>query len=343
MSYSLLSDNVLTTLIQEYPLLDNDFLEVMKSNMPVSQDVEEVLSYRLKLIPQNIADTLISWQVYNPWLKTPTPTLLLRELNDLRMEKQLYFNDLMDVLSQDTSSYDFAKEMLMREMDYISSIFLLSRTYIEEGNIDSVMAILEPATELLDYFDMEEIMGKEGDSIPIPAEERAILDWLKFSMLLIDLKTEDRSFYELTAEELMNVYKIATRCPTNQTSAEAQSVLEYYYNYEIDVCEEMQTKSSNYHNIDPSKFKTPKVKAFLRDCHPNPAKNYTNIGYYIPQEQTGQITLSDIYGHKIYEFKAYEGDNTIQISTAALSNGIYVYGLIVDGVPVEYKKLVIIK
>jgi hypothetical protein len=343
LTYSPLSDYVLHTLICEYPLLDTDFMEVMKYNMPVSNNVYDYLSYRLATVPKNIADTIISWQTYNPWLINPTPTLLSRTIEDFKTEKQLYFNDLMDVLSQDTSSYDFAKEMLMREAMLQHNMQLLLRSYIEEGNVDTVLAIAMPLLEEIGYFD-EYVIDKDGKIISGRSTiAQDLLDWIDFTFLLIDLKTENRTFYELTAEELMNVYKIATRCPTNPTSAEAQSVLEYYYNIGLYICEDVFMKSTKYQDIDPSKFKTPKVKAFLRDCHPNPAKNYTNIGYYIPQGQTGQITLSDIYGHKIYEFKAYEGDNTIQISTATLSNGIYVYGLIVDGVPVEYKKLVIIK
>ena len=155
---------------------------------------------------------------------------------------------------------------------------------------------------------------------------------------------ENRSFYQLTKDERHTIHQIATRCPSNLASAEAQSIYLYYFKHLIPICHDNpKIKSSVFEGIDKSKFKYPKIKAFLRDAHPNPTKDYTNIGYYLPKGQNGTITINDLFGHKIYEFKIYEGENTLQLSTSALQAGVYIYGMVVDGATVDYKKLIIIK
>jgi hypothetical protein len=74
---------------------------------------------------------------------------------------------------------------------------------------------------------------------------------------------------------------------------------------------------------------------------PNPANNYTNITYNIPQQKESKIIVTNLLGKKVNEIFLNGKSNSMQISTADLYSGIYMYSLMIDGKLMNTKKLVV--
>jgi len=60
---------------------------------------------------------------------------------------------------------------------------------------------------------------------------------------------------------------------------------------------------------------------------PNPSNGNTIISYRLPENGKIVLTLTDSNGKLLYKtkVKAFSGDNTLEINTQNLSNGIYFY------------------
>jgi hypothetical protein len=77
---------------------------------------------------------------------------------------------------------------------------------------------------------------------------------------------------------------------------------------------------------------------------PNPFAEQTSISYFIPEDvTTAQIMFFDISGRVIKTVDVQKGKGIITVFASNLSSGTYNYSLLVDGKPVETKKMVKMK
>jgi len=90
---------------------------------------------------------------------------------------------------------------------------------------------------------------------------------------------------------------------------------------------------------------SPKVGANLLQNIPNPFSSITEVRYTLPQAyKKGVLVVSDLQGKEIKSFKLKSGNNqTLEISSNNLENGLYLYSMIVDGKILETKRFVISK
>ncbi len=56
---------------------------------------------------------------------------------------------------------------------------------------------------------------------------------------------------------------------------------------------------------------------------------------------TGEITVNDMYGKTIANYKLLEGENTLEIINNNWAPGIYTYAMFANGKLIEVKKMVI--
>jgi hypothetical protein len=89
---------------------------------------------------------------------------------------------------------------------------------------------------------------------------------------------------------------------------------------------------------------TPVEKWKLSDARPNPAKDHTWIHYTLPDDaQNAQITIRNLVGTTVHTENLIPGNDRFRLNTSDLTNGIYIYSLILDNQLVKSKRLVVAK
>ncbi len=80
----------------------------------------------------------------------------------------------------------------------------------------------------------------------------------------------------------------------------------------------------------------------LSNPQPNPARGFTWINYAVPAHKgNAQIVLRNLLGKKVHSENLDINGNRIRINTHNLTNGIYIYSLIIDSQMIESKRLVV--
>ncbi|GEM_PF-1164847 len=80
----------------------------------------------------------------------------------------------------------------------------------------------------------------------------------------------------------------------------------------------------------------------LADPQPNPARGFTWINYAVPAHKgNAQIVLRNLLGKQVHSENLDINGNRIRINTHNLTNGIYIYSLIIDSQVIESKRLVV--
>lgn len=92
---------------------------------------------------------------------------------------------------------------------------------------------------------------------------------------------------------------------------------------------------------DITGFETP-GKWRLNDARPNPARDHTWIDYDLPVGvQNAQIVVRNLLGNLVHTENLSMGNERARINTSGLSNGIYIYSLVIDNQVVQSKRLVV--
>ncbi len=80
----------------------------------------------------------------------------------------------------------------------------------------------------------------------------------------------------------------------------------------------------------------------LGDASPNPARAFTMINVDLPPGvQNAQIVVRNLLGNLVHTENLGLGNERVRINTAGMSNGIYIYSLIIDNQVVQSKRLVV--
>lgn len=83
-------------------------------------------------------------------------------------------------------------------------------------------------------------------------------------------------------------------------------------------------------------------KPFLSNPFPNPANEYTAVFYKLPGHQNqGYIIICDINGKRVQEIKINGSNEYVLLNSSNLSNGTYLYSLVVENQILDTKKMVI--
>jgi len=311
-----LSDTVITALLIEYPLSHGNFKNVMKLNMPVSPEVSPYLHARLETVPQGIYNQLFSLQTSNT--NFTTATSIKRQIDYWENERNLLINDIITALL-DTAYYspDLVKEILESENTLEAKQLLIS-TAIAGG----------------DYTEAQDLLNT------INPETQKISDWIQYHQLLLTLFENENSIYNMDSVQLSFIVEQAYKCPADYTSANAQALLSLLFGIEVPECVEM-TNRNTIQLVKDVDFTLPESDAYIMDNFPDPFTDYTLINYYLPEETEGRIIVSDITGRIISEYNLVNGENTLEIRNNNWATGVYSYGMIVNGKPIEFKKMII--
>jgi hypothetical protein len=310
-----LSDTVITSLLIEYPLSHGNFKLVMERNMPVSKNVEPYLFARLLTLPNGISNQLYPLQVSNS--QYTTIRQLQNQINFLSLEKQLIINELAEKLIDSTNNRPEDAKSILEYENTLSSKQILHSTNFASNTIganENIQAILN------EYEEAE--------------------DWVNLQLMFLSLEDEHKTLYNLNSTQLDFVRELATQCPPNRASANAQAVLFLLFGEEFQPCEFMSNRNT-LSLIKDVNFAVPETDAYIEDNFPDPFIDKTLINYYLPEGNDGKIIVSDMYGRTISEYALISGENTLEINSDKLVPGVYSYGLIVNNKIIEFKKMVI--
>jgi len=83
--------------------------------------------------------------------------------------------------------------------------------------------------------------------------------------------------------------------------------------------------------------------ARLWQNEPNPTDGTTLIRYRIPRQAgQAQINVYSLKGEQLKSFPiSQRGEGQLSLNTATLPEGIYLYRLVIDGKPIDAKKLLL--
>jgi len=86
-------------------------------------------------------------------------------------------------------------------------------------------------------------------------------------------------------------------------------------------------------------------KALLGDNYPNPFDNSTRINYFLPEyASSAQINIFDMAGKLVREVDIDNtGNGVLEVNVSDITNGVYTYQMLVDGVVVDTKTMSVAK
>lgn len=210
------------------------------------------------------------------------------------------------------------------------------------------------------YYDKVENMGKLYDALQIASENNptnfviaknsintlAIIDPIEdYLKTVIDMSLEKQiSGIDFGNAELLVLRSIAAMCPYNEGTGVyiARSLLVPYdpigTEYE-NACETEGTRTMSFENEEPvSIISDHKFLLF-----PNPNNGNMIFNYEINETDNANLFIYDITGRKISDYKLKANSNSLVIKESELSNGIYLYKVIINGKMAKSDRLVIIK
>ncbi len=313
-----LSDRVLLAAIKEKPKpLPPDILkEIIISNSPVTDTVMSALN-TLKL-PEDIQQ-----QIQEVQTGTSARAELEQQISYIESQKGIAENDLMRQYLNDTTI----------------------------NGIDSVIAYLETQTDLINKKQLVQAylvanQCKEAKILlgQLPQENNEDINFYNFYNLLTDLCVSEKTYFELTSAQEQTVREIAES--ETSVSVNAQAILSMVYNEKFpEIIEELKfivDLRNAPQQGEPLGDQITKQIQFVK-IYPNPAENTITIELSAELDNENiSVEIYNYLGQKII-FYNFAGDllNTLDVSD--LSNGIYIFKILVGNKIIAREKVVIEK
>ena len=171
-------------------------------------------------------------------------------------------------------------------------------------------------------------------------EEQAFID---LQSALLTIYSSGRSIYEMDSTEEQLVRDIASSSVSSLARTNACAILFIVFNEDCGFDISTPAQRINNANNNSSSLEEETGMGFLGESYPNPATNKVYIPYYLPVESGGIMNIYDVNGKTLGSFILIQGENVLEINTVTLPSGVYAYGITIDGVQTETRRMVIIK
>jgi len=304
-----LSDTVLITLNNQNPLSNGNYKNVMNESLPVTRAVVPSFISRVETLPPGIKNQLKAKQANNPG--KITIGYLETMLSQAKLTKQLYFNEIISLLL-DTNRTADAVTLFEREATPVANM-LLAATYISDSNYSSAAAKIAL----------------------LPDDNSQYSEWKEYSTFLLNHYAQGKTLEQLDSSQIEFVRTLAYHCPEGMATVNAKAILMYLYREEVSACPLSGTRSMRFENNEIKQTKT-----FLGDNYPDPFSRNTIIPYYLPEATKAEIIIKDVTGRIILCLPLHEGENKLEIDSKGWANGVYFYGMSINGENIDNKKMV---
>jgi len=307
-----LSDTVLIALNTQNPLSNGNYKNVMEENLPVTRKVVPSFNSRVETLPPGIKNQLKAKQASNPG--KITIGYLETILGQTKLARQLYFNELISLLLSPAYNRKADAITLFEREGTPTANMVLAATYMNDGNYSlaaSKIALL-------------------------PNDEPQFAEWKSYSTLLLNHLAQGKTLEELDENQIDNIRTIAYEWPEGMATVNAKAILMYLFMEQVPSCSESGTRSMRFGNNQISVIK----KSYLGDNYPDPFSRNTIIPYYLPEGTKAEIIIKDVTGRIILSLSLHEGENKLEIDSKGWANGIYFYGMNINGENIDNKKMV---
>ncbi len=309
---SLLSDTVLITLNSQNALSNSHYKNVMEKNLPVIRKVVPSFNSKVETLPSDIKSQLKAKQVSSPGKITIGN--LETKLGQTKHTRQLYFNELISSLLSPANNRKADAITLFEREGTPSSNMLLAATYMTDRNYSlaaSKIALL-------------------------PNDDPQFAKWKSYATVLLNHFAQGKTLEELDESQIDFIRTIAYGCPEGMATVNAKAILMYLFMEQVPSCPESGTQSMRFANNSIQKAKS----SYLGDNYPDPFNSNTVIPYYLPEGSNGEIIIKDVTGRIILTLSLQSGENTIEINSKDWADGVYLYGMSINGENIENKKMV---
>ncbi len=118
-----------------------------------------------------------------------------------------------------------------------------------------------------------------------------------------------------------------------------------YEFYDINEVFETVSVTVNFNISSTTNILTrPLASESLGEASPNPARGFTSIPFEISADgKNAQLVVRNLLGNIVHQQNLQLGNQKVRIDTSNLSNGIYIYSLVVDNQTLASKRLVVTK
>jgi len=315
-----LSDNVLNAFMGRSDTSSSAaFRNVIIPNSPVSADVIDNLTKWTNILPVAISNEILSAQGINPSYRTLTT--INREKSAIINQRQLVLNNTVSNYIED-DSLSYAISLLENENTEETNKILLSY-YLSNDDTTSVK--------------------QKMNIIPVNSDENIKL--LALANIELDLKRGVKNEFDIDSTQEAAIREIADDCPATLATSYAQAILSLVYGEEFSLaCDTNVTYNAKVQNPGNNTNTNNNDNYYLSQNIPNPFSDLSFINYKLPEKCSKAIlNVYDISGRKLKQYSLSMNSKTIIINGADYAEGLYLYGLEIDGILKEYKKLIIFK
>jgi PKD repeat protein len=305
-----LSDTVLIALNTQNPLSNGNYKNVMNENLPVTRNVVPSFNSRLETLPPGIKNQLKAEQASNPG--KITTGYLETMLNQAKLTKQLYFNEIISLLLENNRKAD-AITLFEREGTPVANM-LLAATYLSDSNYSSAAAKIAL----------------------LPNDNSQYAQWKAYSTFLLNFYAQGKTLEQLDSSQVEYVRTVAYQCPEGMATVNAKAILMYLFRENVPPCLVNGTCSMKLENNPAEKT----TSSYLGDNYPDPFSRNTIIPYYLPEGCKGELSIKDVTGRLILIVPLQEGENKLEIDSKDWANGVYFYGMWLNGENVDNKKMI---
>jgi len=264
-----------------------------------------------------------------------------------------------DSPEENCENRDLLSDNEIRGMDVTSHLnyemLRKARFYEEEGDTTAAINLLQSVNNdfaqrllLQKYMEQSDTAMVNATLAALPATTPDQQHFRKTAEIQWALKSQNRTYLQLTPQEETDLRDIATAYSPSAHHAQTMLLIargEEYPAVLPDFPAFLDTALLQQLMIENINFKTtlPGDEEFaFGKVYPNPASDEVCMTYRLAGNRQAEFVLYDFSG-MLLQTRQLTGNGLMRFQTHGLPQGIYFYHIKVDGKPISYHKLVIVK
>ncbi len=167
-------------------------------------------------------------------------------------------------------------------------------------------------------------------------------NFVELHQILLSLYQQGKTIYDIDSIDMAYVHNLAYQCPPNPAVYNARAIVDLLIGEHVPPCPKgLNTKSMQVSNHDES-FNEERINnPVLGDNYPDPFTTYTKIPYRLHEDTRGRIIVKDVLGRTILKVDVVSENREIELKTSSWAKGVYLYTLEVNGINIDYRKMLL--
>jgi hypothetical protein len=288
-----LSDTVLLSFISHDSVTNQEFIDVLSYNTPVSKRIDNNFYTRVSSLQNADQEKMWNLQVYNE--DCATETSFLREY------------EMLNVLAKQTYS-------------------ALIRTYTEMEDTTALISFLQGehdnlSKELLFGIHLEKQDTLAVQSVLSNYQPATLQDsmWKEYVSIFANNLANGEDMYYLSRADKLFVTMLADHCEYGRANVFAQNLLSMLFGYEYEMCDNTTRSTMTQIEVVDEKHKNIKIG----NAFPNPASKQVFVPYQCPNDMSVSIQVTDLTGRVIKTMALLKGESLLDLEVDSFTPGMY--------------------